>query len=46
MGVGVPVFGQDPLPPVKSLGHAIPRQQPYSPYAGGNFPSQVFWGIQ
>ena len=44
MGVGVPVFGQDPLPPEESLRHAFPGQQHYSPYAGRNFPGQVLWG--
>jgi hypothetical protein len=34
----------DPVPPKESLEGAFPQQQPYSPYAGRNFPTQVFWG--
>jgi hypothetical protein len=44
IGVGAPAFGLDPLPPEESLRHAFPGQQHYSPYAGRNFPSRVFWG--
>ncbi|TFG65524.1 MAG: DUF3604 domain-containing protein [Nitrospirales bacterium] len=44
LGFGVAAFGQDPLPTEESLRHAFPGQQHYSPYAGRNFPGQVFWG--
>jgi hypothetical protein len=37
-------FSQDPLPSKESLKHAFPGQKHYSPYAGRNFPGQVFWG--
>ena len=37
-------FSQDPLPSKESLRHAFPGQKHYSPYAGRNFPGQVFWG--
>jgi len=47
----VPVFlasgiamAQDPVPPADSLEGAFPEQTNYSPYAGRNFPTQVFWG--
>ena len=33
---------QDPMPPAESLEGAFPAQKHYSPYAGRNFPTQVF----
>jgi hypothetical protein len=39
-----PVFAQDPMPPSETLERAFPSQKHYSPYAGRNFPTQVFWG--
>ncbi len=39
-----PAFAQDPVPPGESLTHVFPGQSHYSPYAGRNFPTQVFWG--
>ncbi len=39
-----PVFSQDPLPSRESLQRVYPGQKHYSPYAGRNFPSRVFWG--
>ena len=38
------VFAQDPLPPAESLKEAFPAQKHFSPYAGRNFPTQVYWG--
>jgi len=35
---------QDPVPPADTLVGAFPAQTSYSPYAGRNFPSRVFWG--
>lgn len=34
----------DPMPPSESLEGAFPERKPYSPYAGRNFPTEVFWG--
>ena len=39
-----PLAAQDPVPPSESLEGAFPEQTPFSPYAGRNFPTQVFWG--
>jgi hypothetical protein len=38
------VSAQDPIPPPEALSRAFPGQDNYSPYAGRNFPTQVFWG--
>ena len=35
---------QDPVPPAETLEKAFKAQKHYSPYAGRNFPTQVFWG--
>ena len=35
---------QDPVPPEESLATAFPKHTHYSPYAGRNFPTRVFWG--
>ena len=37
-------FTQDPMPPAGTLKEAFPEQDHYSPYAGRNFPTRVFWG--
>ena len=37
-------LAQDPVPPPESLEGAFPAQKHYSPYAGRNFPDQVYWG--
>ena len=37
-------FAQDPLPSRESLVDAFPERKNYSPYAGRNFPTKVFWG--
>jgi len=37
-------FAQDPPPPEESLEGAFPGENRYSPYAGRNFPTEVFWG--
>jgi hypothetical protein len=42
--VALPVLAQDPVPPSEALEKAFPEQKHYSPYAGRNFPTQVFWG--
>ncbi len=31
-------------PPTDDAAHAFPAQDHYSPYAGRNFPTRVFWG--
>lgn len=36
-------YGQLPAP-TKEVGDSFPAQKHYSPYAGRNFPTQVFWG--
>jgi hypothetical protein len=35
---------QDPVPPAETLEGAFPAQRHFSPYAGRNFPTQVYWG--
>jgi hypothetical protein len=35
---------QDAAPPAAVLKDAFPARQSYSPYAGRNFPTHVFWG--
>jgi len=35
---------QDPMPPAEGLEGAFKTQKNFSPYAGRNFPTQVFWG--
>jgi len=42
--LAIPGGAQDPTPPVEGLEAAFPAQKHYSPYAGRNFPTQVFWG--
>ena len=37
-------FASDPVPPAEALSDAFPPQDHYSPYAGRNFPTQVYWG--
>ncbi len=44
VAVALPAFAQDPVPPPESLEGAFPEQKHYSPYAGRNFPTRVFWG--
>jgi len=39
-----PAHAQDPIPPTEGLTGAFKAQQNFSPYAGRNFPTQVFWG--
>ena len=35
---------QDPMPPSEGLEGVFKAQKNFSPYAGRNFPTQVFWG--
>ncbi len=42
--VSAPARAQDPVPPPETLEGAFPAQRHFSPYAGRNFPTQVFWG--
>ena len=43
--VSIPnVWSQDPIPPTETLTDAFKAQKHYSPYAGRNFPTQVYWG--
>ncbi len=37
-------LAMDPMPAPEGLRGAFPAQQHYSPYAGRNFPTRVFWG--
>ncbi|MCZ6666512.1 MAG: DUF3604 domain-containing protein, partial [Gammaproteobacteria bacterium] len=37
-------LAQDPLPSDEALHDVYPKQDHYSPYAGRNFPTRVFWG--
>jgi len=39
-----PLQAQDPIPPAEGLESAFPARGTFSPYAGRNFPDQVFWG--
>ncbi|MGB6032152.1 MAG: DUF3604 domain-containing protein [Bacteroidota bacterium] len=39
-----PATAQAPMPPAETLEGAYPVQKHYSPYAGRNFPTQVYWG--
>jgi hypothetical protein len=39
-----PGHAQDPVPPAEALEGAFKAQQHFSPYAGRNFPTQVYWG--
>ena len=42
--LATPVFAQDPMPSEESLLGAYPERKNYSPYAGRNFPTNVYWG--
>ena len=44
VAIATPALAQDPVPPKEALSDAFPAQKHYSPYAGRNFPTQVFWG--
>ena len=38
------VFAQEAPPPAENLKHAFPTVKKFSPYAGRNYPTRVFWG--
>ena len=38
------LIAQDPVPSNDALESAYPERKNYSPYAGRNFPTQVYWG--
>ncbi len=40
----LPALAGDPIPPKEGLVDAFKEQKHFSPYAGRNFPTQVFWG--
>jgi len=40
----VTAWAQDPTPPAETLADAFPAQKHFSPYAGRNFPTNVYWG--
>ena len=42
--VAVPSHGQEAHPPAEVLKDSFPAQKSYSPYAGRNFPTRVFFG--
>ena len=46
LGVALPPLApaQDAIPPREGLENAYPMQKRYSPYAGRNFPTRVFFG--
>ncbi len=44
VAIATPALAQDPVPPKEALRDAFPAQKHYSPYAGRNFPTRVFWG--
>ena len=39
------VFAQEAPPPAENLKHAFPAVKKFSPYAGRNYPTRVFWVI-
>lgn len=40
----IPAYGQEAIPTAEQLKDAFPAQKSYSPYAGRNFPTRVFFG--
>ena len=42
--IALPARAQEPAPPAETLKEAFPAKKQYSPYAGRNFPTRVFWG--
>jgi hypothetical protein len=42
--VALPAMAQAPIPPEETLEGAFPAQKHFSPYAGRNFPTHVYWG--
>ncbi|MCZ6917866.1 MAG: DUF3604 domain-containing protein [Gemmatimonadetes bacterium] len=44
LAIATPALAQDPVPPKEALRDAFPAQKHYSPYAGRNFPTKVYWG--
>ncbi len=44
LSLPIGAFAQDPAPPPETLESAFPTVDQYSPYAGRNFPTEVFWG--
>jgi hypothetical protein len=45
LAAAAPVLqAQDAIPPAETLEGAFEARDTYSPYAGRNFPTQVFWG--
>ena len=44
LALATPTWAQDPVPSAESLEGAFPAQKHFSPYAGRNFPTDVYWG--
>jgi hypothetical protein len=44
LNVASPALAQDPMPAKEGLKGAFPAEKHYSPYAGRNFPTHVYWG--
>ncbi len=44
MLLAISVFAQEAAPPAEELKHAFPVKKKFSPYAGRNYPTRVFWG--
>ncbi len=42
--LALPALAQAPVPSAESLEHAYETKQAFSPYAGRNFPTAVYWG--
>ena len=42
--LSLPAWSQDPAPAKAGLERSFPAREHYSPYAGRNFPTRVFWG--
>jgi hypothetical protein len=42
--LALPVAAQDPAPSAEGLKDAFPEQKHFSPFAGRNYPTEVFWG--
>ena len=44
LALAAPALAQDPMPPEEGLENVFPAQEHFSPYAGRDFPDQVYWG--
>ncbi|MHC4940122.1 MAG: DUF3604 domain-containing protein [Planctomycetota bacterium] len=44
IGIASVSLAQDPMPAKEGLKDSFPSREHYSPYAGRNFPTRVYWG--